>query len=110
MPLFGVSHDKYDKLVASNSRLRVDFVTTAEKYARLLKSYTQLLTSYNRLVETINSKGGDKFLNNAVMPDKVQAQLSAEDVKRLIQLCHPDKHGGKPAAVEMTRKLLALRT
>lgn len=65
MPLFEVSHDKYDALVANNGRLRVEFVTMAEKYARLLKSYTQLLTSCNRLVETINSKGGT---NSSTMP------------------------------------------
>jgi hypothetical protein len=28
----------------------------------------------------------------------------------IIQLCHPDRHGGKESAVEITKKLLLLRT
>lgn len=36
-------------------------------------------------------------------------QFSKEDIKRLITLCHPDKHGGKEMAKEMTQKLIRLR-
>jgi hypothetical protein len=36
-------------------------------------------------------------------------QFNAEDIKRLLQLCHPDKHDGKAIATEMTQKLLKLK-
>lgn len=42
---------------------------------------------------------------------QVQAspQLSQDDIKRMLILCHPDKHGGKTIATEVTQKLLQLR-
>lgn len=65
--------------------------------------YTALLDEWNDLVKQINAKGGESFLNGDTQ------QLSQEDIKRLLSLCHPDKHGGKQSAVEMTQKLLELR-
>lgn len=38
-----------------------------------------------------------------------QTTLQPDDIKRLLQLCHPDKHNGSQTANDMTRKLLALR-
>lgn len=35
--------------------------------------------------------------------------IPAEQMKRLLQLCHPDKHDGSQAANEATRWLLSLR-
>ena len=64
----------------------------------------ELLKEWNALVTKINAKGGAAFLDGAE-----QKQLSDEDIKRLLMLCHPDKHGGKKMAEEMTQKLLALR-
>lgn len=65
----------------------------------------ELLKEWNALVTKINAKGGAAFLGGAE-----QKQLSDEDIKRLLMLCHPDKHGGKKMAEEMTQKLLALRS
>jgi hypothetical protein len=64
----------------------------------------KLLKEWNELVSKINAKGGVAFLNGTEAK-----QLDDEDIKRLLMLCHPDKHDGKPMAVEMTQKLLALR-
>lgn len=36
-------------------------------------------------------------------------QLSADEIKRLIKLCHPDKHENSKEANELTAKLLSLR-
>lgn len=66
-----------------------------------------LLKEWNALVTKINAKGGAKFLDG---PRQTQEQFSDEDIKRLLMLCHPDKHGGKKMAEEMTQKLLALRS
>ncbi len=70
--------------------------------------YEQLLNEYNKLVKRINEKGGEQFLEKATL-QPVGIQLSKEDLKSLIQLCHPDKHGGKESAVEMTKKLNVIR-
>jgi hypothetical protein len=64
----------------------------------------ELLQKWNELVTKINAKGGAPFLDG-----DGPAQLDGEDIKRLLMLCHPDKHGGKKMAEEMTQKLLALR-
>lgn len=36
-------------------------------------------------------------------------QLTIPNIKKLISLCHPDKHGGKALATEMTTLLLKLK-
>lgn len=40
---------------------------------------------------------------------QVQQKLHPELVKRLILLCHPDKHGGSQTATEVTQWLLTQR-
>lgn len=35
--------------------------------------------------------------------------LSQAEIRQLISLCHPDRHGGKQAAVQMTQRLLQMR-
>ena len=37
-------------------------------------------------------------------------EFSGEELRTLISLCHPDRHGGKESAVRITQKLLALRS
>ncbi len=37
-------------------------------------------------------------------------QFDSGMIKRLIQLCHPDKHGGSEMAKTMTTELLKMRT
>jgi hypothetical protein len=70
--------------------------------------YEQLLQKYNDLVDRVNKKGGEDFLNNgSIHPQGIQ--ITQEDIKTLIQLCHPDKHNSKESAVEITKKLLSLR-
>lgn len=36
-------------------------------------------------------------------------QFNRDQLSTLIQLCHPDKHGGKQSAVEVTQVLIAMR-
>lgn len=35
--------------------------------------------------------------------------ISADLLKRLIHLCHPDKHGNSPMSVEVTQQLLQMK-
>ncbi len=76
---------------------------------RAVLAETQLdimVRKWNRLVKRINLMGGESYLSRR---EQRRQQLSDEDIQRLLQLVHPDKHGGKQAAQEMTAKLLAMR-
>lgn len=78
-----------------------------EQAAEVLRyKYNSLLNRWNNLVDRVNDAGGEQFLRNGV---QTNAQFSQEDIKRLLQLCHPDKHDGKQSAVEMTQKLLKMK-
>lgn len=85
------------KSQTENLSLRMDNIELQRKYSALVKKW-------NDLVNQVNQAGGEEFLTK-----KKSSQFSDEDIKRLLQLCHPDKHGGKQLAVEMTQKLNALR-
>ena len=66
--------------------------------------YSILLSQWNSLVDKINARGGESFLY-----DEDKKQLSDDEIKTLINLCHPDKHQQKQSAVDITQKLLAMR-
>jgi hypothetical protein len=78
------------------------------KYAVLSLQYANLQKEWNDLVKLINAKGGQAFLNGKTA--KAKAQFSDEELRKLLMLCHPDKHGGKAVAEEITKKLLAMRS
>ena len=61
------------------------------------------------MIEKINDKGGEQFLEHGVLRPRLPAQFTAQELKELVQLCHPDKHGGKESAQRLTAKLNALR-
>lgn len=86
-------------------------LVSAAKYRKLelelysVKHRLNLITAkWNDLVEVINRKGGQAFLDQMPKP-----QFTESELKTLLQLCHPDKHGGKDSAVRITQKLLELR-
>jgi hypothetical protein len=64
--------------------------------------YSTLRSQWNALVDEINAKGGRAFLQGK--------QLTNDDIRKLLLLCHPDKHAGKQIAQDMTAKLLTMRT
>lgn len=76
----------------------------AEHFALLFK-HRDLVRDWNSLVELVNAKGGLQALKMR----GESTQFSSDDIKRLLVLCHPDKHDGKQLAHDMTKKLLALR-
>jgi len=71
--------------------------------------YQMLLSKHNRLIDTINRKGGQKFLDNGVVLTKSQQAVSELDASDLIRLCHPDKHSGNALSTEITAKLIIAR-
>jgi hypothetical protein len=79
------------------------------EYRELQVRYSKLLSEYNELVRMLNARGGKKFLYGDMNNNNTGNQFSQDDIKRLLLLCHPDKHGGKQIAVEITSKLLNMR-
>lgn len=75
-----------------------------KKYEKLVMDNDRLQRDWNRLVRLINSKGGQKFLDGETTP-----QFSDSEIRIMIKLCHPDKHGNSADATLMTQTLLGLR-
>jgi hypothetical protein len=73
------------------------------------KECKRLRAKWDALVDRINELGGETFLKKARIPSNVPTQFTADDLQRLILLCHPDKHDGKAMATEMTQKLLKMK-
>lgn len=67
--------------------------------------YFALLKKWNKVVAQINSIGGEAVLTGSYKSN----QFSQDEISKLILLCHPDKHDGKPMANEMTAKLILLK-
>ena len=86
-----VTKSKYDSLLS-------------EKYA-FEAAFYRLNKKWNNLVDTINEKGGRIFLDGEIK----NKEFNEEEIKILIQLCHPDKHNGKQIAIDITKKLLDIR-
>lgn len=67
--------------------------------------YQLLLEEWNTLIRRINRHGGESIFSKKTGAP----QFDQEELQKLIQLCHPDKHDGKKMASDMTVKLLALK-
>lgn len=80
------------------------FDSVARLYYEEVNELAALRQKWNALVGRINKLGGESFLK-APKP----AQFTKEEIQKLILLCHPDKHDGKPMANEMTAKLLTMK-
>ena len=93
-----VSSKKHIALLAKMSELELQLYSLRVKHNKLLEDW-------NEVVRTINARGGQAFLDGEV----TNSEFSQEEIKTLIQLCHPDKHAGKESAVRLTQKLLTLR-
>lgn len=75
-------------------------------YNSLSGKYRDLQIKWNLLIDIINERGGQDFLRGA--PVKAE-QFSKKEIKQLVVLCHPDKHGGIVVANDLTTKLLKMR-
>jgi hypothetical protein len=54
--------------------------------------------------------GGYTPPKGSLKPNKeLSVVIGEEELKTLIYLCHPDKHGGKEVATRMTQMLLDMR-
>lgn len=74
----------------------------------LIDRYNKLIDEWNGLVRQVNERGGQAFLDGE-LPEQQNTQFSEAELRTLLSLCHPDKHGGKESATRITQKLIALR-
>lgn len=70
---------------------------------------------WNKLVRIINEKGGQRFLETAILPEHISGHrhlpataFEKKDIRRLKQLCHPDKHNNSTLSQEVTAWLNSL--
>jgi hypothetical protein len=83
---------KYNKLKAEKRQAEIKF--------------ENLRLKWNQLVERLNRFGGLTALETAA---KNPPQFSKDEIKKLIALCHPDKHANSPISNEITARLLKMR-
>lgn len=95
--------------------LKSTYEAAVEEGNRYLKQLNEALRDHrDTLLKFRNLQSRtDRLLETLAQAQSALAQrqpnLTREDIQRLLGLVHPDKHGGKQAAVEMTQKLLELR-
>lgn len=72
--------------------------------------YRRLAKTYDGLVNEINKRGGWKFLNRNVKTSyKYTHPFTEKEIKKLLMLCHSDKHSNSDLSKEMTQKLLDVK-
>lgn len=76
-----------------------------------LKSTVERWRDRAALLEVMLSleKENGKVLTKVLERERKRNRISTDDIRKLIQLCHPDRHDGSPLAVEMTQKLLKMK-
>ena len=90
---------KYDQLLEKHIS---SIYESDREYDRMARKYDSLVDTHNRLVRAYNSI--------TAKTSRVEDTLTSDDIKKLVILCHPDKHGNKQIATDMTAKLLKMRT
>lgn len=80
----------------------VKLFVSKSKYQSLLFHYNELAARYNRLSQLYDLKSESSKKNSVPMFDD-------DEMRKLIFLCHPDKHNNSVASQELTKKLLQLR-
>lgn len=83
------------------------------RFLRMQRLCEEYKRSRDRHME-LESEYWDKYIaykllySEARKSQSTSSQFSQEELKRLVSLCHPDKHSNSKAANEMTAKLLEL--
>lgn len=95
-----VSRAKYMSALSQSATWQAMFTQERQKHNETIKEWNELIGWLNRF-------GGRKAID--IRLNSQPPQLSKDDIRKLIQLVHPDKHQGKPLAVEMTARLLAIK-
>lgn len=105
-----VSKQKYQKLKIDRNRLSFD-KDLAEHHLSELERESNKVMKENSKLHIANVKLIER---NDILLQRVadllnesmnSSQFTQDEIRKLISLCHPDKHAGKATATEMTAKL-----
>lgn len=83
-------------------------VVLKSKFEKLVSEYNALYRERDEWRDLYYEMYRDRD-RYAAMAAQRQEQFTDEDLRRLLQLCHPDKHCGKQMAQDMTAKIQAMR-
>ncbi len=90
-----------------------DQYVARSRWRKDINDYNELVHKYNATLQRLRSliHERDSWRNIAMSGGKqlLNAQFSTDEIKTLLQLCHPDKHGGRESATRITQKLLSMR-
>lgn len=94
-----VFQSKYDKL--------------EDAYIHLNHKYNKVVENLNNLVRQVNAAGGLDAMRKAQAKNndvpRGTNQFTTDELKSLLRLVHPDKHGGSnPKATQLTAKINGL--
>jgi hypothetical protein len=80
---------------------KAKYETAMEDVSYWFCKYRKLEGKVESLLDTLESYGGlEKLISK-----KENTGFTDDDLKRLIQLCHPDKHSGSELSKKMTTML-----
>lgn len=98
---------KYDSLELKHTQLKAEHTTVLLMLKSLQGEYARIVSSKDHWQQKWRE------LHHEQMMGRTQSQRAAwpsdSDIKQLISLCHPDKHGGSKVANEITAKLIQMR-
>ncbi len=103
----------HDKLLDKLKKAERDLLD--ERCAHVAKThiYIQLVAENNRLRDEntrLRRMADHESRRYAALASSwTSSAFTPADIKTLISLCHPDKHGGSKAANEITAKLIQMR-
>lgn len=97
-----VLKSKYDHMLMA-SKIAIEKALLERNAWQL--AHSRLTDRWNDLVQHINARGGETFLQG-----EPASAFTDDDLRKLLMLIRPDKHGGKQQAIDMTAKINQLRS
>jgi hypothetical protein len=79
-----------------------------------VKEHEELVASYERRIAILlrdrdNMMQGIRTLERRTEIMREEYTLDSANLRRLIQLCHPDRHSGSKLSIEMTQMLVKMK-
>ncbi len=95
-----VRQSTYDKMKQRAEIAEAAYWEKRRECNKHIEEWNAMIKGYNKILSEVKTLR--PFLNSP-------KQFTQEEIQKLILLCHPDKHDGKPMAVELTQRLIKMR-
>lgn len=90
----------------SRARAEAELERVEKELEKALAQASEVNARYHAIMDECDRLSAD--IRRGKFGPGAPPQFSRADLKALVSLCHPDKHGGKPRANDITVKILAL--